>query len=38
MIAAGTKGQPKVTANVYANTAPSIIELPCAKLTVLDTA
>src|SRR5688572_32175994 len=36
--AAGMNGQPSVTAKVYANTAPSIIELPCAKFTVLDTA
>src|SRR5205085_5228739 len=36
--AAGRKGQPYVTANVYVNTAPSIIELPCAKLTVFETA
>ena len=35
---AGRIGQPSVCANAYASTAPSIIELPWAKLTVPETA
>ena len=36
-IASGS-GQPSVTQNVKHRTAPSIMVLPCAKFTVLDTA
>ncbi len=34
----GSIGHPSLTLKVKHSTAPSIIEVPCAKLTVLDTA